>query len=334
MAEGEYGAEALRDLEAMVAAGLPRWGLSPRTAITLLNVSENATYRLDDPDDGRRMILRVHRVGYHTEDEIRSELAWVQALRGSEVIETPAIIPATSGNLVEVLPSPGGRDPRFAVGFSFVEGREPDQSSDLVGWFRKLGGVTALMHRHAIGWRRPPGFARKIWNFETMLGDRPYWGPWRAGLGLDTAGRDLLGRCADLIRRRLARFGEGADRFGLIHADLRLANLLVDGDRLSIIDFDDCGLSWYAYDFASAVSFFEHDPIVPALMDAWVAGYRETAPLDPAVEAELPVFVMLRRILLVAWIASHAETPTAQKMGVPYTEQSLVMAEDLLSRFS
>jgi len=38
----------------------------------------------------------------------------------------------------------------------------------------------------------------------------------------------IIGRTVDVIGARLARFGSGAARFGLIHADMRLANLLVD----------------------------------------------------------------------------------------------------------
>jgi len=330
---GEYSPEALVDLEAMVRDGLPRWGIGAGAAITLLNVSENATYRLDDPADGRRLVLRVHRIGYRDEPQIRSELAWIEALRAEHVVETPAPIAARDGSFVQRLVSPGGRPDRFAVAFDFVTGREPDQASDLVGWFRKLGRITAQMHEHSRRWQRPAGFVRDVWDFETMLGDRPHWGPWRAGLGLDDAGRAHLGRAVDLIGRRLERFGKTPARYGLIHADPRLANLMVDGDRLSVIDFDDCGFSWFVYDFASAVSFFEHDPIVPSLMDAWVEGYRTVAPLSQEEADELPVFVMLRRILLVAWVASHAETPTAQEMGTAYTDGALTMAEDLLARY-
>ncbi|MDC6726326.1 phosphotransferase enzyme family protein, partial [Leclercia adecarboxylata] len=126
----------------------------------------------------------------------------------------------------------------------------------------------------------------------------------------------------------------GAERFGLVHADLRLANLLVDGDHLHLIDFDDCGFSWFMYDFAAAVSFFEQEPIIPALMDAWVEGYRTVLPLAAEDAAMLPVFVMLRRIMLVAWIASHSETPTAQELGIPYTQDSLVLADRFLTRYA
>ena len=52
----------------------------------------------------------------------------------------------------------------------------------------------------------------------------------------------MLGRLAAALRARLAAFGTGPARYGLIHADIRLANLLVDDGRVSVIDFDDCGL--------------------------------------------------------------------------------------------
>ena len=84
----------------------------------------------------------------------------------------------------------------------------------------------------------------------------------------------MLEQALALIERRLERFGTGPERFGLVHADLRLANLLVDGKHLRIIDFDDCGFSWFMYDFATAVSFIEHEPNVPELLEAWIGGYR------------------------------------------------------------
>ena len=152
-------------------------------------------------------------------------------------------------------------------------------------------------------------------------------------MGLDAEKEALFARAVDLIGRRLARFGKAPHRFGLIHCDMRLANLLVDGDQVKVIDFDDCGFSWRLYDAATAVSFFEHEPHVPELMDAWVRGYRKSGELSAEDEAEIPTFVMLRRMLLVAWIGSHSETSLAQSMGVSYTEKTVPMCEDYLSRF-
>ena len=295
-------------------------------------MSENATFRIDE--SGRSIILRVHRLNYHDVDEIRSEIAWIEALRRDDVVDTPAPLRGLDGAFVQALGSPTGRPTRAAVAFAFASGREPAPGADLPGWFETLGALTARMHQHAQGWTPPQDFRRKTWDFDAMFGDRPYWGPWRAGVGLDAAGVALMGRALDLISARLARFGQAPARFGLIHADLRLANLLVDAAALRVIDFDDCGISWRLYDFATAVSFFEHEPIVEELRERWVRGYRTVAPLPEEDAAELPIFIAMRRFLLVAWIASHPEVPIAQELGASYTIGALDMAEQLLSNFS
>ena len=45
----------------------------------------------------------------------------------------------------------------------------------------------------------------------------------------------------------------------------------------------------------------------------------------------MATFIMLRRLQLTAWIASHAETPTAQEMGTAFTDGTLAIAERYLA---
>lgn len=326
----EYTRATLADMQQAIRAALPLWGLSPRTEPTLLNISENAIWRLSDPEAEAPLILRVHRVGYHTEPEIRSELAWIEALRHSGQVSTAAIRPTTSGDPVATLASPTGLPARHAVAFACLNGREPAADAALVPWFRTLGQITARLHRHAAGWPRPQGFARKLWDWDAMLGERRLWGPWQSGLGLTPEGAAVIARASEVIRQRLAAYGQSPDRFGLVHADMRLANLLVDGDHMHVIDFDDCGLSWHLYDFAASITLHEHTPIVPALQASWLEGYAGIAPLPPDHAAMLPVLIMARRILVMAWMASHAETPMARDAGPAYTAQTTELAETFL----
>jgi Ser/Thr protein kinase RdoA (MazF antagonist) len=226
-----------------------------------------------------------------------------------------------------------GDDLRYVAAFSFLDGAEPSPDESLATGFERLGALSARLHDHVRNWRAPNGFVRKVWDYDTTVGPTPHWGPWRDALGLTPGGARVLERCADQLRGRLGAYGVGADRFGLIHADLRLANLLVDGDRLSVIDFDDSGYGWFVYDFASAISFLEHEPYVDELADAWARGYRSVGALSAEDEAMIPTMVMLRRLLLTAWIASHAETPTAAEAGLEaYTDGTLMLAERFLSR--
>jgi Ser/Thr protein kinase RdoA (MazF antagonist) len=175
---------------------------------------------------------------------------------------------------------------RQVVAFEHICGHEPDQSASLPSWFLKLGTLTARLHRHSRSWKRTLAFQRKTWDFDAMLGARPLWGDWRAGLGLRNPERQLLQKVADALAQRVRTYGQQSQRFGLVHADLRLANLLVDGERLGIIDFDDCGFSWFFYDFAAAVSFIEHEPIVADLQHAWLEGYRTIAPVSKEGEGD------------------------------------------------
>jgi Ser/Thr protein kinase RdoA (MazF antagonist) len=204
---------------------------------------------------------------------------------------------------------------------------------DLRQCFKSLGAITARMHAHSITWQRPEGFERFTWDFEAALGESPRWGRWRDGLGMDVNKLDLFGRTADLIRDRLAHYGRGPDRFGLVHCDLRLANLLLHEDEVKVIDFDDCGFSWYMYDAATLLSFHEHLPGASRLIDYWLEGYRTVRALARAEEEEIPTFVMLRRLLLVAWVGSHAEADLARSLGATYTDQTVGLCSAYLRRF-
>ncbi len=324
-----YSEDFIGQLEGGLRAALPRWGLEEDTQLALLTVSENATFRAQDPEAGRDVVFRVHRPGYHTREEIASELAWLDALQSGGVVETLTPVPQTDGTLIADIDDAGTI--RHVVAFEFLRGKEPDEASGLAAWFHELGAVSARLHAHSRAWTPPPGFIRKTWNFETTLGGNQLWGDWREGLGLKPEGRQILEEVAELLRHRLAAYGEDRDKFGLVHADLRLANLLIDGDCLSVIDFDDCGFSWYLYDFAAAISFLEHEPYIPELLDEWIAGYRQVAALSDADAAMIPTFIMLRRMLLTAWIASHSETPMAQQMGEAYTLGTVALGRAFLA---
>ncbi len=320
-------------LQELAEAATTRYELPGGLAVRLVNLSENATYKIEAPD-GRRWALRIHRDGYHSREAIASELAWLTDLRGTGVVTTPRPVKGRDGEVIQQLGHRRMPRPRNIVLFDWETGSEPGIGEDLSAPFEVLGEVTARMHLHTRQWQRPSWFTRFTWDFETSLGeDKPHWGRWRDGMGVDAARARLFGRTVDLIGKRLAAYGKGPERFGLIHCDLRLANLLIDGKAVKVIDFDDCGLGWYMYDAATPVSFYEHEPQVPDLIESWKQGYRRVIELAREDEAEIPTFVMLRRMLLVAWIGSHSETDLAKSMGLPYTEGTIGLCEDYLKKF-
>ncbi|HUR43141.1 MAG TPA: phosphotransferase enzyme family protein [Aestuariivirga sp.] len=321
-------------LHELAVAATRKYDLPSDLSVTMINLSENATYKVEAPD-GRRWALRVHREGYHSKTAIASELAWLMDLRQSGVVVTPVPVKGKDGEIIQIVGHARMQRPRHVVLSKWETGAEPGIGEDLSEPFEILGEVTARMHRHTRQWQRPHWFTRHIWDFETSLGEtKPHWGRWRDGMGVDPEKAKLFGRTVASIGRRLAAYGKGPERFGLAHCDLRLANLLVDGKAVKVIDFDDCGFSWYMYDAATPVSFYEHEPQVPALIESWKTGYRRAGDLPKGDEDEIPTFIMLRRLLLVAWIGSHSETDLARSMGLPYTDGTVGLCEDYLKTFA
>ncbi|MCG7594617.1 phosphotransferase enzyme family protein [Mycobacterium sp. PSTR-4-N] len=315
--------------EVVAQKALEEFDLPQGSALRLLNLSENATYAVEEPGCGHRSILRVHRKNYHRADQIESELMWLDALRRDSDVTVPTVVPTRDGRRVVTVEHEG--TPRHVVHFEMVPGAEPDENTLSGTDFHTLGCITAALHDHARGWARPPAFSRFAWDWEHSLGASPRWGRWRDAIGVGESEAEVLTRAEQLLSRRLAEYGTGSGTFGLVHADLRLANLLVDGDTITVIDFDDCGFGWYFYDFGTAVSFFEDHPSVPEWQDAWVSGYRTRREMTAADEDMLASFVLLRRMLLLAWMGTHSHSRESQAISVTYAAGSCMLAEKYLS---
>ncbi len=317
-----YEPKQVEALRRLVEGALGWWALPSGTRVELLAVSENATFLLRLPG-GERRVLRVARPGYHTLAEIRSELAWSEAVRRAATVCCPAVIGGVDGEPVQRLGD--GMLERWAILFEHVDGVAPAAAAEAFGL---IGEVTARLHAQARGWARPAWFVRKAWTVETAVGASAHWGCWRGAAGLGAAGEAVLGRTAEAVARRLGEHGRGPARFGLVHADLRVANLLVRRDGLAVIDFDDCGFGWFAADFAASVSFIEHSAVVPSLFEAWCRGYGAVAVADRAVMGAL---LVMRRMQLLGWTRTHAETATVQALGPDFALQTVGLAERFLS---
>lgn len=323
--------QLLQAVGQVAEAALPRWDLAG-AALKMINHSENTTYLVSPANDARPIILRVHREGYHSLNGIKSELAWMHALQAEAGVQTPQAIRGLDGEEIQVVTHPALPRPRNCVLFHLIDGHEPQQEN-LIEPFKQLGEVTARTHLHSMSWKRPPYFERLSWDFEHSLGKQPNWGPWEEGPDMNPQRRPLLQRLVDEIERRLKRFGQVPDRYGLIHADFRLANLLIHKGNTRVIDFDDSGIGWFLYDAGTAVSFFEHKPEVPELMEAWKEGYRRVRPLSKEEEDEIWTFILLRRMTLFAWMGSHHETDLAKQEGPAYCAGTCDMAETYLSKY-
>jgi Ser/Thr protein kinase RdoA (MazF antagonist) len=312
-----------------VEACLDLWAETAGGIATLVNLSENHTFRIEAPHG--RFFLRVHRPGYQSAVAIESELAWLKALRAETTLPVPRPLVGRNGCVLQHLPV-GEADHRHGVLFAAAPGQQPTPSDDLSALFEALGRYVAVAHRQVENFVRPQDFVRPRWDAAAILDPDGLWGDWRTAPRIEGGVATILERLDAALRADLAAYGDEPDRFGLIHADMRLANLLVDGDRVTLIDFDDCGFGWFMYDFAAALSFHEDDSRAADWRARWLAGYQVVRPLRPADRAILDCMVLLRRMALLAWIGSHRETELAQAHAEQFAGGTVALAERYLER--
>jgi Ser/Thr protein kinase RdoA (MazF antagonist) len=294
----------------LLVAALERFGLEGGASAAFVRHGENTTYRVSAAD-GRRFALRIDRPGYQTIEAVRSELAWMDSLRESGVRTAPAV-PGVDGDPVQTAFLAGDVE-RTAVMFEWIDGVPLSAIGGLEPWAR-LGELMARIHIHGRQWGHPAWFTRPAWDADALVGDEPRWGP-PDPLGVfSDEDHATLEACRAEVRSRLATIGFASDRFGLIHADLGFENVLVANDgTVTIIDFDDSGDSWYLFELASALYPHDRTEGYAERRDALVAGYRHVRDLPDELLAELPTFLMARRIQTLGWVFSRPETAHAER---------------------
>ena len=307
---------------------LSRFGITPTARLALIHHRENAVFRVDDPGDGRAWALRVHRDGYRTSEEIRSELAWMDALRAAGV-PTPRALPGADGDALQLVAPPGEARPLQVDVLGWIDGAPLDARGDSPELHRLVGRTSALIQRHGRSWVPPPGFSRPTWDVDGLIGPRALWGDYAELEALAPTQLALLDRAADVVRRRLGAFGRAADRFGLTHSDLMPDNILVADGVPYVIDFDDGGYCWYLYDLATFLADKVIDPAFDRVRDAWVAGYRSVAALPDEHVRELGVLVMARLLLGLGWMHTRRETPLARGFTTVVIELACAQAAKL-----
>lgn len=354
---------------------LPSWGYPSDSYLTLLNITENATYKVEYTGY-KPIIMRVHRLIYAEKESIETEIAWIKSLHRDTDLHLATPLPALDGSYVQTITTPAQREKRHVVCFSFEEGKAPRDSHDDTGsigkvtlvlgkmpnWltiplsrfaavaydrisrllpsaqqslspndiamYHKLGEIAAILHTHSRRWTLPAFYKRIEWDWDATFkeGWNNFYGVHYHELTGILSHSDIeeIDTCVSLMHKRIKAYGKLPGRYGIIHSDLRMANLLKNSNEITVLDFDDCGKGWYMYDIAGIVGFMEQRPDLHKIIDVIVEGYRKRAELPAEDKREIMTFVMMRRIGLLQAITYHLNnTATGNNESAELTPELL-----------
>jgi Ser/Thr protein kinase RdoA (MazF antagonist) len=161
----------------------------------------------------------------------------------------------------------------------------------------------AKLHHISDEWKKPETFTRPHWNINGLLGQNPLWGRFWENPALSARERDLLLTARDKAQKRLTALAGTLD-YGLIHADLARENILVSGDAVNLIDFDDSGLGFRVFDLAVALFRNRIEPDFDQLKASLLQGYLSERHLDIKL---LDMFMMIRALSFVGWIVPRMQ---------------------------
>ena len=288
------------ELHALALKALTAWELKD-ARLRPIGISENASFRVDTPDG--RYVLRIHRPGYHTLAELESEHAWTDALIKAGV-DVPVPTRTREGRGYVTLPFEDGE--RHIGMLEWVDGellldvirRNP---SDFARHFRAVGRIAAAIHNQACHWTAPDGFCRHRLDVEGLLEDNAFWGRFWNLPQMNNAQREVIGSARRAITEELSRLGYESQTFSLIHADLHTHNLVVGERGLHVIDFDDAAFGWHHYELAVALHRHCGEDRFADIQAALIDGYRDVRSLADSVVAMLPMFLLVRSLVHLAW---------------------------------
>lgn len=287
--------------------------------VSLLVRAENITFKVAD-DGGNLYALRLHRPAYHTLEELQSERLWTKALLQAGIHVPEPITTRDGRDYAGVDVALFGRHchaslSRWVPGellMQLIRDDTPRERLEL--YFQKLGALTATMNDQAAHWHPPAKFRRHALDADGLVGVQPFWGRFWERSDLSPGERALLVETRTRIYELLIRYGKDASRYSVIHADLHPGNVLVNGDTLTAIDFDDTAWGWHMYDLAAALNQCQELAEFGALYAACVQGYRDVRPIAEEDLAMLPLFLLVRGMAEIGWFADRPENATPAEL--------------------
>jgi amicoumacin kinase len=271
------------------------------------------------PDGNTARLLKV--MAFRETDQRRSLLCLNERLQFAHYlgqngarIAYPRISP--QGRLYETVSH--GDYMWVAYAMDIAPGRTPSPQAWDPGFFRNWGQTVGLLHRLTQAY---PSWRASIdpESGEEFLTWREEWQGFH-----DWCQDEEVRQKWVAIKEALEALPVTRDTFGFIHNDPHLWNLLVDGDRITVLDFDVANHQWFTTDIAIAFQstlFAQTGGLGRPVQDRdkllrfaelFLEGYEREHHLPQAWLTRLDLFIAYRRILMFivmyGQIASNPET--------------------------
>lgn len=266
-------------------------------SIRFIQLSDTITYKIET-DTAEKYLLRIHSDRLSIE-EIRSELALLQALNKSEDLHVPEALASCSGAYVLQIDTEAGYRRPYVTLMRWVDGEHASgEFSDHT--VHLMGVMMGRFHKATANFVPPSDFVRPVWGAESfsrqMAKLEQYYGCFLSG----EAWRSYQA-AAEKIISELAVMERSGDNYGLIHADLHSGNIVFNEDLPYPIDFGRCGFGYFLYDMAGSLL-----ELYPKHRWLFIQGYESVRKLETDYVKRLECFFVM---FMIENYCHHASDP-------------------------
>ncbi|MFF3023357.1 phosphotransferase enzyme family protein [Gottfriedia sp. NPDC057948] len=236
-------------------------------------------------DEDYNRVVRQSKLG-KTKEMVLQEIDFINFLHMQGVN-----VPRADRNLRE-------EDKRVITNFEYIDGEQIDVTNPnhwnkhlFEQWGKKLGKMHSLAKKYKLSEVHRPAWSPKSVDF---FGIRDQLVP-------------NMKEFYDKHMEKLLQFQVTSDTFGIIHNDFHLGNIILVGNTLFTIDFDDCAFNWFAQDFATAFyhAYWQQnsfnkmiEQFIETFMVNFFKGYKLENLLHHDIVKQIPIFLKLREIFL------------------------------------
>ncbi len=258
-----------------------RYNINSKLLRKLYGGYENTIFGYNEEEDGA--VLRITPSSHRTLRQLQAEIDWLTYLTENGVT---AVCPQQSidGNIVETMEQDGSYI--SAVCFEYVPGRlvtPQDFNEDLFrDWGQLMGKIHSLTKSYS-----PKQDITKRWEwFNDSYLNRE---------SIPSNQKVVLERF-DSVIEYMRDLPLDKDSYGLIHMDMHHQNLFLDGDRITLLDFDDCQYGFFILDIANVLGFSiwektddeTNQEFASRFLDCFMEGYEKENHLDDVWMKHLP----------------------------------------------
>jgi Ser/Thr protein kinase RdoA (MazF antagonist) len=266
------------ETETLIDTLLVQWGYDKET-VHFIRASNNFVFQISQAE--KHAILRLTDTEKVTHSELESELNFLKYLHNNGLcVNLP--LPSLTGQEIEVCHTPAGS--LYAVVFNYFAGTIYDidelEERQFALWGEALGTLHQLSAR-SFGIQRT-SYLQRLDQSKKLLKEQE-----------QLAHAELL-----TLTHWLSTVPKTQNNYGLIHFDFELDNLIWNGDKIQMIDFDSSIEGWYVADIAFALrDLFQHEvDLSHKAFLSFIEGYRKKMDVSQQELNAIPMFLRLQNL--------------------------------------